>query len=73
MACTGPDSELLGAARRFAPGGAVVVGGAEGSSTLLAGRGRVNGQDAAYVCRGQACDLPVTTAGDLAAALGAAV
>ncbi|MCX8556442.1 thioredoxin domain-containing protein [Mycolicibacterium mucogenicum] len=73
VACTGPDSELLGAARRFAPGGAVVVGGAEGSSTLLDGRGRVNGQDAAYVCRGQACDLPVTTAGDLAAALGAAV
>lgn len=73
VACTGPDSELLGAARRFAPGGAIVVGGAEGSSTLLDGRGRVHGQDAAYVCRGQACDLPVTTAGDLGAALGAAV
>jgi uncharacterized protein YyaL (SSP411 family) len=73
VACTGPDSELLSAARRFAPGGAIVVGGAEGSSTLLDGRGLVHGQDAAYVCRGQMCDLPVTTAGDLAAALGAAV
>lgn len=73
VACTGSDSELLSAARRFAPGGAIVVGGAERSSTLLDGRGLVDGRDAAYVCRGQACDLPVTTAGDLGAALGAAV
>ena len=73
VACADPDSELLSAARRFAPGGAIVVGGVEGSSALLDGRGLVRGQDAAYVCRGQMCDLPVTTAGDLAAALGAAV
>ncbi|MUL66679.1 hypothetical protein BOO86_19560 [Mycobacterium sp. CBMA 234] len=73
VACADSNSELLSAARRFAPGGAIVVGGPEGSSALLAGRGRVADQDAAYVCRGQVCDLPVTAAGDLAAALGVAV
>ncbi|MGB8503025.1 hypothetical protein, partial [Mycobacterium sp.] len=40
---------------------------------LLAGRGRVGGSDAAYVCRGPVCDLPVATGGELAAALGAPV
>jgi uncharacterized protein len=69
VACE-PDSELLAAARALAPGGAIVVGGAPDSSELLAGRGRVDGADAAYVCRGPVCDLPVTTAGELAAALG---
>ncbi|MFZ0835683.1 MAG: hypothetical protein WAM92_21935, partial [Mycobacterium sp.] len=39
-------------------------------SELLAGRGRVDGADAAYICRGPVCELPVTSAGDLAAALG---
>ncbi len=73
VACTDPESELLSAARRFAPGGAIVVGGPEGSSALLDGRGPVHGQDAAYVCRGRLCDLPVTTPGDLADALGVAV
>ncbi|MGH3637404.1 MAG: thioredoxin domain-containing protein [Mycobacterium sp.] len=68
-----PDSELLSAARSLAPGGAIVVGGAMDSSELLLGRGLVDGRDAAYVCRGRVCDLPVTTAGELAAALGAAV
>lgn len=70
---TGTDSELLSAARVLAPGGAIVVGGAVDSSELLRGRDRIGGRDAAYVCRGHACDLPVTTAGDLAAALGASV
>jgi uncharacterized protein YyaL (SSP411 family) len=51
----------------------VVVGGAVNSSELLIDRDRIDGADAAYVCRGRVCDLPVTTAGDLAAALGAAV
>jgi hypothetical protein len=51
----------------------VVVGGAADSSELLTDRDRIDGADAAYVCRGRVCDLPVTTAGDLAAALGAAV
>jgi hypothetical protein len=67
------DSALLRAARELAPGGSVVVGGAADSSELLTDRDRIDGADAAYVCRGRVCDLPVTTAGDLAAALGAAV
>jgi uncharacterized protein YyaL (SSP411 family) len=70
VACDPRASELLAAARALAPGGAIVVGGAPDSSELLAGRGRVDGADAAYVCRGPVCDLPVTSAGELAAALG---
>src|SRR5947209_1680694 len=69
VACSGPGSSLLAEARRLAPGGAIVVGGPIGSSELLLGRDRVAGADAAYVCRGQVCDLPVTSAADLAAAL----
>ncbi|GAB3170724.1 thioredoxin domain-containing protein [Myceligenerans halotolerans] len=37
---------------------------------LLADRPLVDGQAAAYVCRGFVCDRPVTTAEDLATALG---
>ena len=73
VACDPMTSELLAAARTLAPGGAVVVGGPVNSSELLADRDRVAGADAAYVCRGRTCDLPVTTAGDLAAALGVPV
>jgi uncharacterized protein YyaL (SSP411 family) len=62
---------LLAAARRIAPGGAVVVGGAVDSTALLSGRDQVRGVDAAYICRGTVCDLPVTTAAELASALGA--
>lgn len=69
VACSGPDSPLLAEARRRAPGGAIVVGGAVDSSPLLAGRDRVGGADAAYVCRGRVCDLPAVGAADLAAAL----
>ncbi|BBZ22173.1 thioredoxin domain-containing protein [Mycolicibacter hiberniae] len=69
VACQGPDSALLAQARRLAPGGSVVVGGAAESGELLAGRDRVNGVDAAYVCRGPVCDLPVVSAAELAAAL----
>jgi uncharacterized protein YyaL (SSP411 family) len=61
VACEGADSPLLAAAREVAPGGAVIV----------VGRDRVNGLDAAYVCRGQVCDLPVTTVPELVSALGA--
>jgi uncharacterized protein len=71
VACDSADSELLAEARRVAPGGAIVVGGPPDSSELLAGRGRIHGADAAYVCRGPVCDLPVTTAAELGAALGA--
>jgi hypothetical protein len=73
VACDPQHSELLFAARELAPGGAVVVGGPVNSSELLLDRDRVDGADAAYVCRGRVCDLPVTTRQDLAAALGAAV
>ncbi|MDT5282530.1 MAG: uncharacterized protein QOJ20_3725 [Mycobacterium sp.] len=69
VACDPRRSELLSAARELAPGGAVVVGGPVNSSELLVDRDRVGGSDAAYVCRGRVCDLPVTTREDLAAAL----
>ena len=73
VACDPASSELLRDARTLAPGGAVVVGGPADSSELLAGRDRVRGADAAYVCRGQVCDLPVTTTAELAVALGVPV
>jgi uncharacterized protein YyaL (SSP411 family) len=71
VACRRPDAPLLAQARRLAPGGAIVVGGGVDSAPLLAGRDRVDDNDAAYVCRGRVCDLPVTTAEALAAALAA--
>ena len=73
VACSGQDSELLAAARRLAPGGAIVVGGPLDSMPLLAARDRVRGVDAAYICRGTVCDLPLTTAAELSAALGVPV
>lgn len=69
VACDAPGSSLLADARRLAPGGAIVVGGEADSCELLIGRDRVDGADAAYVCRGRVCDLPVTTTEDLEAAL----
>jgi uncharacterized protein YyaL (SSP411 family) len=72
VACDPSRSELLADARRLAPGGAIVVGGEADSSALLAGRDRVGGADAAYVCRGRLCDLPVTGTTELAGALGVA-
>ncbi|GAB4704870.1 hypothetical protein MOKP120_36960 [Mycobacterium avium subsp. hominissuis] len=71
VACDPARSALLADARRLAPGGAIVVGGPRDSSELLSGRDRVAGADAAYVCRGRVCDLPVTRTPELAAALGA--
>ncbi|BBZ42744.1 thioredoxin domain-containing protein [Mycobacterium parmense] len=70
VVCDPSRSALLADARRLAPGGAIVVGGASDSSALLVGRDRVADADAAYVCRGRVCDLPVTGATELAAALG---
>jgi len=69
VACTDQGSSLLADARLLAPGGAIVVGGALDSSELLAGRDRVGDADAAYVCRGRVCDLPVTSAEALAEVL----
>ncbi|MFT3663292.1 MAG: DUF255 domain-containing protein [Gordonia sp. (in: high G+C Gram-positive bacteria)] len=60
------DGALAAAVRRRAPGGAVVVAGTRDSLPLLLGRGPVDGADAAYLCRGQTCDLAVTEAADLA-------
>lgn len=70
VVCDPSRSALLADARRLAPGGAIVVGGATDSSGLLAGRDRLGGADAAYLCRGRVCDLPVSRAAELAAALG---
>ena len=70
VSCDPSRSALLADARRLAPGGAIVVGGEVDSSPLLMGRGRVGDADAAYVCRGRVCDLPVTRTRELAAALG---
>ncbi|KUI27979.1 hypothetical protein AU196_05300 [Mycobacterium sp. IS-1742] len=72
VACDPAHSGLLRAARTLAPGGAIVVGGPVDSSELLIGRDRVHDADAAYVCRGRVCDLPVTTDEQLAAALAPA-
>jgi len=73
VATADPQSDLLAAARRLAPGGSVVVGGPVDSMPLLAGRDRVRGADAAYICRGRVCDLPVTGVAELAEALGVPV
>ena len=73
VATDDPESILLAAARHLAPGGTVVVGGPVDSMPLLAGRDRVRGADAAYICRGPVCDLPVTGTAELAEALGVPV
>jgi uncharacterized protein len=63
------------------PGAVIAIGdgtgagdpnGADGSGgiPLLAGRGLVQDQPAAYVCRNFSCRLPVTSADELLAALG---
>ena len=59
------DEDLLRAARRWAPGGAVVVGGPWDSTPLLADRPMIRDQATAYVCRHFVCDRPVTTVQEL--------
>jgi uncharacterized protein YyaL (SSP411 family) len=61
-----PADELVAAARRLAPPGAVVVAGDTGATPLLADRPMIDGRPTAYVCRGFVCDLPVTTVEALA-------
>ncbi|WP_440714054.1 thioredoxin domain-containing protein [Gordonia sp. FQ] len=58
----GSTGDLARRVRHRAPGGTVVVAGDPGALPLLDGRGPVDGADAAYLCRGQVCDLPVTSA-----------
>ncbi|MCW2780256.1 MAG: hypothetical protein JWR35_705 [Marmoricola sp.] len=64
-------ADLLRAARRHAPYGAVIVVGEPGGTgiPLLEGRGLVDGQPAAYVCRNLVCARPVTTVDHLLTAL----
>ncbi|MCK0089733.1 thioredoxin domain-containing protein [Rhodococcus sp. HNM0563] len=63
------EGELLRAARREAPGGSIVVGGEPDSSPLLRDRPLVDGEPAAYVCRGFVCDRPVGSVSALREAL----
>jgi len=63
------------AAHGATPGAVLAIGEPDGSQLergipLLAGRGLVGGQPAAYVCRGFSCKLPVTTPDDLLELLG---
>jgi uncharacterized protein YyaL (SSP411 family) len=75
----GTDEEraALAAAARTDPT-AVVVSAAHGAPEgetgipLLAGRGAVDGRATAYVCRGQVCERPVTTADEVARLVGPA-
>jgi uncharacterized protein len=69
IAIAGAAPELLAAALRKAHGGAVVLAGAPDSSPLLADRPLIDGQPAAYVCRGYVCDRPVTTVDELISSL----
>jgi uncharacterized protein YyaL (SSP411 family) len=68
----GPERDALEqAARRHAPGGAVVVAAEPGRSSisLMADRVAVDDRPAAYVCRNLVCRRPVTTVEELVDAL----
>ncbi|SDR17679.1 thioredoxin domain-containing protein [Actinopolyspora saharensis] len=75
VAVAGPEGpgrgKLAGAVRLHAPGGAVTVVGEpdNAEAPLLEGRGTLEGEPAAYVCRGFVCDRPVGTVEELVAAL----
>ncbi|WP_419706456.1 thioredoxin domain-containing protein [Promicromonospora sp. NFX87] len=77
VAVVGPDDDARAALERVARGATsaglvVAVGEPDAPGVpLLADRPLVDGQAAAYVCRGFVCDRPVTTAEELTAALGA--
>jgi uncharacterized protein len=64
--------DLVDAAWRYLPPGAVVVSGTPETPgvPLLESRPLRNGVPTAYVCRGFVCDAPVTTVDDLVAQLG---
>jgi len=68
IAVVGDSPELVAQARRTTSPGAVVVANAEGVP-LMEGRVLVDGQPAAYVCRGMVCERPVTTVEGLRTAM----
>ncbi|KAA1426088.1 thioredoxin domain-containing protein [Nocardioides antri] len=62
----GPDRDALADRARRLPGAVVVVADeASDAVPLLAGRTPVDGQPAAYVCRGFVCERPVTSPDEL--------
>jgi uncharacterized protein len=70
-----PDGRATAALRRTAllgtaPGAVIAVGAPGDAHPLLAGRGLVGGEPAAYVCRHFVCDLPLTDPRALASVLG---
>jgi uncharacterized protein YyaL (SSP411 family) len=70
VAIVGPGAEpLLRVVRSEYRPHVVLAGGADGGVPLLQGRGAVDGHAAAYVCEHFACQAPVTTPEELAAAL----
>jgi uncharacterized protein YyaL (SSP411 family) len=72
IAGDGPEAErLLGVARAATAPGTVVVAGPPDADgvPLLADRPLIDGQPAAYVCRGFVCDRPAATVQELAAIL----
>jgi len=71
VALAGPDTrELQRVVRSRHRPHVVLAGGEPDEVPLLAGRGPVDGQAAAYVCEGFSCRRPVTAAAELEALLG---
>ncbi len=69
IAGQGPAGPLAATVRSRLRPRLVLAGGEDPQVPLLAGRGRVDGRPAAYVCESFACRAPVTDPGELAATL----
>ena len=66
----GPERSALARRAREHPGAVVIeADGPRDDVPLLSGRTPIDGQPAAYVCRGFVCERPVTSVAELAAAL----
>jgi len=71
IAVIGESADLIRVALKDAPWGTAVASGPAGSEVpLLAGRGLVGGEPAAYVCQKFTCRLPVVLPEDLRGELG---